>query len=269
MPIPITHDMKQIRAIQQIRILSVSTIHEAYSGKMPVAIAAVLSLGFTLALFLGDLVITETAQVQQALLAGFLRIGLVFVIGVFVINSCVREMLERSLLLLLSLPLSRTVLFFGKFSAYSLIAAVVVILACLELSIFASFQNIVVWGATLWLESMLVVAFALVCALSFGQVPLAISAVACFYLLSRSLNAVQLIAHNPLIHSDSLGQTVLIHIADAMTYLLPDLEGFARAEYLLYGVGPDVQISTMFLHGLVYIALLISVALFDLYRKNF
>ncbi len=259
----------QIRAIQQIRTLSVSALYEAYSGKMPVAAAVVLALGFTLALFLGDVAITETAQVQQALLAGFLRVGLVFVLAIFVINSCVREMQERSLLLLLSLPLSRTVLFFGKFSAYSLIAAAIVIFACLELWIFASFQHIIVWGVTLWLESILVVAFALVCALSFGQVPLAISAVVCFYLLSRSINAVQLIAHNPLIQSDSVGQTVLIHIADAMTYLLPNLDRFARAEYLLYGVGPDVQISTMLSHGLVYVALLVSVALFDLYRKNF
>ena len=257
------------RALQQIKTLSLSTLYEAYSGKMLIAIIGVLALGFTLVMFLGDVAITETAQIQQALLAGFLRTGLVFVLAVFVVNSSVREMQEGSLLLLLSLPLSRAALFFGKFTAYSVIAGIVVFLACLELAVFAPLEHTVIWGATLWLESMLVVTFALVCAFSFGQVPLAITAVAGFYLLSRSIYAVQLIAHYPLIHSDSLGQAVLTYVADVMTYVLPDLEKFARADYVVYGVGPDVELHATLLHGVIYIALLASIALFDLYRKNF
>jgi len=263
------HQTNLNRVFQQIQTLSLSTLYEAYSGKMLSAIAGVLALGFTLAMFLGDVAITETAQVQQALLAGFLRVGLVFVLAVFVVNSSVREMQERSLLLLLSMPISRTALFFGKFTAYMVIACIVVVLACLELSVFAPLEHTVTWGVTLWLESMLVVTFALVCAFSFGQVPLAITAVVGFYLLSRRMIAVQLIAHYPLIQSGSLGQAVLTFVADAMTYLLPDLDKFARAEYLVYGAGSEIQMIPMLLHGVMYIALLASIALFDLYRKNF
>ncbi len=255
--------------IQQILTLSISTLYEAYSGKMIVAVVGVLGIGFTLALFLGEMAITETAQTQQALLAGFLRMGLVFVLAIFVVNGSVREIQDRSILLVLSLPVSRTTVFFGKFCAYTLVALIIVIFACLELSIFAPLAHIMPWGVTLWLESTLIIAFGLVCAFSLGQVPLAITTVAGFYLLSRSMSAVLLIAHNPIIHSDSLGQSVLVYLVDALAFMLPALDQLARAELILYGAGPEFNLSSLLLQGAIYALLLVSVALFDLYRKNF
>jgi len=256
-------------SIQQVQTLALSTLYEAYSGKMIVAVVGVLGVGFTLALFLGDVAITETAQMQQALLAGFLRMSLVFVLVVFVVNGCVREIQDRSILLTLSLPVSRTTVFFGKFCAYTLVALIIVIFACIELSIFAPLAHIIPWGVTLWLESTLVIAFGLVCAFSLGQVPLAITTVVGFYLLSRSMSAVLLIAHHPIIHSDSVGQSVLVYLADAVALMLPALDQFARAELILYGAGPEFHLSSLLLQGAIYALLLVSIALFDLYRKNF
>ena len=265
--------MKTMKTIQnplrQVLNLSVSALYEAYSGKMMVAVMAVLGTGFTLALFLGEVAITETAQMQQALLAGFLRIGLVFVLAVFVVNGCVRDIQDRSMLLVLSLPVSRSTVFFGRFCAYILVALMIVIAACALLAVFAPLAHILPWGLTLWLESVLVIAFGLVCAFSFTQVPLAITAVAGFYLLSRSMSAILLIAHHPIVYSNSLGQTVLVHLADGLALLLPSLDQFARAELIVQGAGPDFQLPSLLFQGLVYCTLLISIALFDLYRKNF
>ena len=259
----------RLRNCRQIRVLAFGALLEAYNGRLLATLFVVLLSGFILAQFLGEVAVTESVAIQTGFLAAFLRLAIVFVLAVFVISSSVREICDKTVYLLLSLPLHRSVLFFGKFFGHVLISLFAVSMAGMLLALFAPFAHVVPWMIMLWLESVLVIAFSMMCALSFAQVPLATATVLGFYLLARSMNALLLIAHNPLINNESFGQSILVYIVDMLGFVLPALDRFSSAEIVMYGTGPDFHMAAMLLQGTVYISLLIAAALFDLYRRNF
>ncbi len=226
-------------------------------------------VGFTLTLFIGQVTISDSVRIQQGILAAFLRVAMIFVLTLYVVTSSVREIQQQSMLVLLSLPIPRSIILFAKFLSYALISLVVVFLASIELSLFAPILNIIPWAITLWIESLIVIAFSLLCAFSFGQVPLAITVTSGFYLLSRSMSSILLIAHNPILHQDSIGQNILISTIDFIAFLLPDLDHYSKASSLMYGTEPAFGLSYLLTQGIIYISLLSMIALIDLYRKNF
>lgn len=117
------------------------TLLEAVRNRLLWLVAAVIVIAFGLAQFLGQVAITETREIQAALLAAFLRVSAAFVVVTFVITSTVREFNDKVTELLLSLPARRASYFFGKFSGYALVAAVLAPLCALPLALFAHFGD--------------------------------------------------------------------------------------------------------------------------------
>ena len=108
----------------------------------------------------------------------------------------------------------------------------------------------------------------LLCVFTFNQVTLALSAVMAFYLLSRSIEAMQLMARNPIVSSDTWSQRIIEQFIDGMAFLLPDFARFTSSEWLVYHTGGWQEVAPIAAQTLVYLALLAGAALFDLYRKN-
>ena len=112
------------------------------------------------------------------------------------------------------------------------------------------------------LLGMLVVTF------MFGQVTLAISAVMAFYVLARAISAFRLIAESPLLPQDSFAQEVIGWFMEALAFVLPSLDRFTRSEWLMYGEAGWADLGPVLAQSAIYLALLASAALFDLYRRN-
>ena len=64
----------------------------------------------------------------------------------------------------------------------------------------------------------------------------ALSAVMAFYMLARSIAALQLIGQGG-ISSDSVSQKVVAGVINAIALMLPRLDQFTRTEWLAYGGG--------------------------------
>jgi hypothetical protein len=95
----------------------------------------------------------------------------------------------------------------------------------------------------------------------------ALSAVMGFYLLARSIAALQLIGQSG-VASDSLSQKVVGGVINAIALILPRLDQFTRTEWLAYSVGSWATLAPLLVQTALYTALLTSAGLFDLYRKN-
>ena len=108
----------------------------------------------------------------------------------------------------------------------------------------------------------------LLCLFTFNQITLALSAVMAFYLLSRSMEAMQLMARNPIVSSDSWSQRLIEQFIDAVAFLLPSLARFTSSEWLVYHTGGWQDVIPIAGQSLIYLILLAGAALFDLYRKN-
>src|SRR5256885_10752379 len=129
-----------------IASLARATLLEAVRNRLLWLGVVVVVIAFGLAQFLNQVAITESREIQTALLAAALRVAAVFMVAVFVITSMVRESSDKVTELLLSLPVRRSAYFFGKFSGYAVVAAILALLSALPLVPFANFQGLVQIG---------------------------------------------------------------------------------------------------------------------------
>src|SRR5690349_12338593 len=113
------------------------TLLEAVRNRLVWLTAVIVVAAFGLTQFLNQVAITETREIQIALLAAPLRIAAVFILAVFVITSMVRESSDKVTELLLSLPVPRSSYFAGKFAGFASVAAILALLCALPLLPFA------------------------------------------------------------------------------------------------------------------------------------
>lgn len=247
--------------------LARATLLEAVRNRLLWLAVVVVVVALGLSQFLSQVAITETREIQAALLAAPLRVAAVFILAVFVITSMVRESSDKVTELLLSLPAPRSHYFLGKFAGYAAVAAVLALLCALPLAPFAKPTGLVLWTASLVCELLIMTAMSLFCVLSLGQVVPAFAAVGGFYLLSRSMAAMQIIAGASL-HDQGISDRVVSAIVGLIALLLPSLDSMTQTTWLLGGTiaGAATQV---FGQTAIYLALICSAGLFDLYRKNF
>jgi len=244
------------------------TLIEAVRNRLLWLAAAVVVVALGLAQFLNQVAITESREIQTALLAAPLRVAAVFMIAVFVITSTVREFNDKIVELLLSLPAPRSFYFLGKFAGYAAVALIVALLSALPLAPFANSAGLALWTASLFCELLIVAAISLFCVLSFAQVVPAFAAVGGFYLLSRSMAAMQIIAGAPL-QEPTLADRAVNVIVESIALLLPSLDRMTQTTWLLEPLPGAGVLGSILGETAIYLVLICSAALFDLYRRNF
>lgn len=245
------------------------TLLEALRNRLLWLALILVAAGLAFTQFLQQVAITESSEIQAALLAALLRVGAVFMLASFVVTSMVREFNDKVMELVLSRPLRRSSYFLGKLAGYAAVALALALLFSLPLALFAPAARIALWSLSLACELLLVAAFALFCVLTLTQVTSALAAVAGFYLLARSIGALQIMAANPLSGGPSFGQQAVNAIVDAIAFLLPGLDRMTQTGWLIYAAPTAAEVLQLLAQTAVYAILLCAAALFDLQRKNF
>lgn len=247
--------------------LARSVLLEARRGGLPWLAAGCIVLGLALAAFLSQVALTESLALQAAVVAAVLRACAVFLIAAQVASSTLREINDKGLELMLSLPLSRSTQYLGRLAGFAGCAVALAAAFSLPLLLWAPPGTVALWGVSLACEAALVAAAALFFAMSLAQLVPAIAATAGLYLLARSIAAIQAIAGGPLAEASLAGELAR-RVVDAIALLLPRLDAATRTEWLLYGA-PSATAYGWALGGLlVYALLLIAAGLFDFHRKN-
>ena len=248
--------------------LARATVLEAVRNRLLWLAGAVIVIAFGLAQFLNQVAITESREIQTALLAAPLRMAAVFITAVFVITSMLRELNDKVTELLLALPAPRSSYFLGKFAGYAAFALILALLTAAPLALFANPAGLALWTVSLVCELLIVTAISLFCVLSFTQVVPAFAAVGGFYLLSRSMAAMQIIAGASL-QAPTLTDRVVSVVVDSIAFVLPSLDSMTQTSWLL-GPPPGMNaLAGTLAQTTIYLVLIGAAALFDLYRKNF
>ena len=245
------------------------TLLEALRNRLLWLALILVAAGLAFTQFLQQIALTESNQIQATLLAALVRVGAVFMLASFVITSMVREFNEKVIELIFSRPIRRSSYFFGKLTGFAAVALVLALIFSLPLALFAPAARVALWGGSLACELLLVTAFSLFCVLTLTQVMSALAAVAGFYLLSRSISVLQIMAAHPLSDSFSLGQTLVNFVVDAIAFLLPGLDRMTQTDWLIHDAPSASEITQLLAQTAVYTLLLCGAALFDLQRKNF
>ena len=248
-------------------ILARLVLLEARRGGLPWLAAGSIALGLALAAFLSQVALTESRALQVAVVAALLRACAVFLIAAQVASSVLREINDKGLELMLSLPLPRSAHYLGRLAGFTVLGAALAGVFAAPLLVWAPAGAVALWGLSLACETALIAAAALFFAMTLAQLVPAIAATAGFYLLARSIAAIQAIASGPLAEP-SLPSELARMAVGGVALLLPPLDAVTRTDWLLYGApGPGAYGAA--LAGLaIYAALLIAAGLFDFHRRN-
>lgn len=242
------------------------TVREALRNRLLwlFALMAVGAVG--LSGFVNALALTESRQIQVALLAAALRVGAVFLVATFVVTSMQREANDKGLELLLAMALPRAAYLLGKMGGYAALSLLPALLFGGLCLFFAPPLQCALWGLSLLCELWIVAAFCLLCVLSLNQAMPALAAAGAFYLLARGIGGLQLLGHAQGADHGRAQQWMGAGI-DLLAILLPRLDNFTRTEWLVYASGGAGQLADIAAQTAIYVSLLLAAALFDLYRK--
>ena len=253
--------------LKQIRTIAYYTLLEALRNRLIWLVVAIALIGIGISGFLNALALTESREIQLALLASILRFSAIFILATFVVTSLVREFNDKGLELALALPLPRAGYLFGKLAGFATLAVLPAILFGLLVALLAPAAQCLLWTLSLICECWIVAAFSMLCVLTFNQNMAALSAVMGFYVLARSIATLQLIGSGPMI-DDTSSQRVINFVIDGVSVVLPHLDSFTCTDWLVYHTGDWSTLAQVAVQSGIYLALLAGAGLFDLYRKN-
>lgn len=252
----------------QVLTISRFTIIESLRNRLLLLSFLIIGISFALVEFIGDLAITEHRVTQVAILAAFLRMSAVVMVTLFVVPSMVRELQDKTLEMILAMPLRRGSYYIGKLIGFLYIAALVSVIFAALLLLYADPEQLCIWTISLFFELVLVVALSLVMLFSFNQVPSALTGVFIIYGAARIVTSVFLMSKFPIVAHTSVAQQFMDAFIELLTWLLPDLHRFTQTEWLTYNTAEWVMLLPLFGQTMIYLVFLSFITLFDFYRKN-
>ena len=245
-----------------------ATLLEALRSRMLWLVGALLLVAVAIAAFLQQVAIIEAAQIQGAILGAVLRGCAAFLTAAFVIMSMVREFNDKVLELMLAQPWPRALYLFGKFVGFSTAAIVLAVVLALALLPFVPLERIPAWTLSLACELVVLTAMSLLCVITLTHVVPALAAVLGFYVLGRSIAAIQVIA----MAAESSGawaDRAANWIVGAIALILPRFDQMTQSAWLVGAPPSAALLGTVLLQTALYTLLLVAAAQFDLHRQNF
>ena len=255
--------------LSPVLTISKFTIIESLRNRLLLLTLLIIGISFAMVEFIGDLAITEHRVTQVAILAAFLRMSAVVMVTLFVVSSTVRELHDKTLEMILAMPIHRGSYYLGKLTGYLYIAALVAVIFSALLLLYADTEQVIIWTISLFFELVLVVALSLVMLFTFNQVPSALTAVFIIYGASRIVTSIFLMAKYPIIAHTSIAQQFMDFIIEVLTWLLPDLHRYTQTDWLAYNTADWSTLLPLLGQTIIYLIFLSFIALFDFYRKNF
>lgn len=248
-------------------ILARSVVLEARRGGLPWLVLGALAVALALAAFVSQVALTESLALQLAVFAAVLRASAVFLITAQVTASALREIEDKGLELMLSLPISRAAHYLGRLDGFTACGALIALVFAAPLLFWAPPAAVALWGVSLAFESALIAAAALFFAMTLAQFVPALAATVGLYLLARSIGAIQAIADGAFAEASPASRFAQ-HAADAIALVMPNLDGMTRTAWLLYEAPPAGAYAAALTGAAIYIVLLSAAGLFDFYRRS-
>jgi len=243
------------------------TLLEAARSRPSWLIGAALLISLAIAGFLQQVAVIEAREIQAAIIAALLRACAVFLMVLFVITSVVRESNDKFFELVLSQAMPRSSYLFGKFLGFAAAGAVIAVTLSVPVALLAPLTRVPAWTLSLFGELLIMAAVSLFCVLTFTHVLTALSAAAGFYLLARSIAALQIIAATSE-QNLPLAPQLADWFMQGVALLMPRLDLMTQADWLI-GTAPDAwALASVFAQTVIYVVLILGAALFDLYRQE-
>jgi ABC-type transport system involved in multi-copper enzyme maturation permease subunit len=250
-------------------VLSIAraTLLEALRSRMLWLVGALLLLAAASAAFLHQVALIETTRVQAAIIAALLRGCAAFLVASFVVMSMVREFNDKVLELMLAQPWPRAAYLFGKLVGFSAAALALAAIVSVPLAFFAPPASVALWGLSLACELVILASMSLFCVITLTHVVPALAAVLGFYLLGRSMAAIEIIARAA--EAQTWTDRASTWLVEGIAAVLPRFDLMTQTAWLVDAPPSAAMVGSVLAQAAIYTALLVTAAQFDLHRQNF
>lgn len=254
--------------IRVILPIARATLLEAARSRMLWLVGVLILVCFGIAGFIQQIAIIEAPQIQGTVLAAILRASAAFLTAAFVAMSIVREFNDKFFELMLAQPWPRGVYLAGKFVGFSTAAAGLAVVVSLPLLPFVPPDRLAAWTLSLACELIILTAMSLFCVITITHIVPALAAVLGFYVLGRSIAAIQVIAAGS---EASAGWTdrAADGFIQAIALVLPRFDLMTRSDWLVASAPAGWTLAGLAAQAALYTLLLMGAAQFDLHRQNF
>jgi len=254
--------------IRVILPIARATLLEAARSRMLWLVGVLVLLCLGVAGFIQQVAIIEAPQIQGAVLAAILRASAAFLTAAFVAMSIVREFNDKVFELMLAQPWPRGVYLAGKFVGFSTAAVGLALIVSIPLLPFVPLDRLAAWTLSLACELIILTAMSLFCVITITHIVPALAAVLGFYVLGRSIAAIQVIA---------AGSEASVRWTDraadgfiqAIALVLPRFDLMTRSDWLVASAPSGWTLAGVVGQAALYTLLLMAAAQFDLHRQNF
>lgn len=234
------------------------------------SLIGILLILLTASFFFRSIAVTESARIQLGMFAALARVAAVLLIALHVAGTSARQFQDKETDLLFALDLTRTHYLVGRFLGYAAVCLLTTTLSGGLIALLTSpglFFPWFAWTLSLWGELMLVCALTMFFMVTFAQIVPAVLFVVAFYLLARSISALQLLSHSPLFSSGDSLAVLGQRLVDSIALVLPRLDHFTQTAWLL-DADAAISLGPVLWQSLIYTGLVLGAALFDLYRRE-
>ena len=236
-----------------------------------IGLILLVAAAYGLSVFTGSTALVEQAQMSIAYFAGGSRIVLMVGLIVFVCFHVRRLFDNREIESMLSKPISRSQFVVAYWLGFVILAIIAVIpVIIIMVTIYTpNHIGLLYWASSLILELSLVLAFALVAALMLSSAVGSVMASFAFYFISRLMGFFVAALAQPNSLSTGISGKIMSTIMEGISTIVPRLDLYAKSSWLIYGVEGQTDLWIFQAQSAVFIALLLSMAVFDFKRKQF
>ncbi len=257
-------------AIDKPFVIVKYTLIEAGKRRFVLLFAAAMLLSIAISVYAASLSMLEKQQTMAAFYGFFMRLFSAGLMAAWVIMTEGKAQDQGSAPLFLALPINRIQYLFARLCGYAGIMAIgLLVLSLPLLALPVSTTTLLAWVWSAGCELLIVIMLALALVLIFSQPVVCLFLFTVFYLFARSSGEFWRHSETILSGESVLSERVMASSLKLITYLVPRLEEFASASWLLRDAVPAMVLRNTSIETVIYVLLLLAIAVERIYRRVF
>lgn len=241
----------------------------AIRDKLIIAMLVLIALTSSMSIFMASSAITEQDQFLAVYASGSLRIVAILGLIVFTAFFVRRSFEHKDVEFILSRPISRINFVLSYAAAFSILAVIISAacgLALLAISPALLSSELLLWTFSIMIEAIIMINMAFFFSMILSSAATAVMGVLAFYVLARMMGQILGILASGTAGPVSQGIEVVMSMVSSIT---PRLDLMGQTSWLVYGIGPDVNLMFIAIQGGIFLFLILIAALLDLVLRQF
>jgi hypothetical protein len=257
-------------AIDKPFVIVKYTLIEAGKRRFVLLFALAMLLSIVISVYAASLSMLEKQQTMAAFYGFFMRLFSACLMASWVITAEAKALDQGNAPLFFALPINRLQYLLARLGGYAGIMVLALLILSLPLLVLhVSTATLLTWCLSAGCELLIVIVLSLMLVLIFSQPVVCLFLFGVVYLFARSSGEFWRHSDAILNGNPTLSEQIMAWPLNLSTYLVPRLEDFAGASWLLRDAVPDTTLLNVSIETAIYVPLLLAIAVERMHKRAF